>query len=1033
MEIKNLVDYNILNLKYIINKETVLVILPTYNRRNLIIESIESIIKQDYNNILLHIIDDDSDDDTSNLILDYINKNNIKSIIFSKSKINLGAYVNINNVLKYHINDDFGFWALQGSDDISHQKRISKTINFLKQNKNLKVCRTKYVRGENDNSPKYGDSMLVCSKQVFYDIGYYDANRFGADSDYSKRVLLQYGVIGEIPETLYYAKLEKNRLTNEYKIEERKAYVEKIKIEHEHSLYRSYNNINRGSIICGIATIKHRSENLKLTVDSLINQVDKLIIYQNDYYDVFDFLNHPKIEVYSSLTTKINMGDAGKFYLVDKFQNCYYLSCDDDIIYPKNYTSEIIKNINKYNNNVIVSYHGRIMNENAKDYYKDIKEGFRCLDNVNVEKKIDFGGTGVMGFYTNLMSKLNFNYFKHENMADIWVGKFAKENNIPIFILPHNSGWIKTSLNTENQNTISKTYRKNHRAQNEILLEFNKKKRFKLIFLTCTWGRPEITKIFLKNLKYIESKTKNLFDIELFVIDSDDTNRNVFSKNDSKVKYFNFKNKPVSNKWNFGVNLLKNLDFDYVFFLGSDDILDEKLINVYYNKMLLNYDFIGITDMYFFNIKNNNLYYWGGYSKNSKRYNETIGLGRCISKSLLNKLNYEPWTNNINKGLDFSLQKKLNLIYNFKETKISLINEDCLACDIKSDLNITNINEYDKQIKLINKDNKIYNKIINLLGFNVKNVNSKLTIIIPTYKNTKYIDDCLKSIDTNSCEVLIGIDGCIETKKYFENAEQINNVKVFYFNQNLGPYSIKNTLAKIATSNNLLFFDSDDIMNPNMIDTILNGLERYVCVKPKFEEFGGKSLKGTTFGEGVFGIRKDIFLSMNGFEPWKMAADSDFMGRLYKKRVSILHTPQILFKRRVHPESLTNRKDTGMHSPLRAHYARLSKNKKGDGNPVELHTRDYIEINISNDLEVNSVPQKEKNSVLNLLNRVQQPVIVKEKKEVNYEEVNKVIYNKTQNKKPTKKGENTLMNKNLNVRKKIFNSFNNNRNLGGKI
>jgi len=455
----------------------------------------------------------------------------------------------------------------------------------------------------------------------------------------------------------------------------------------------------------------------------------------------------------------------------------------------------------------------------------------------------------------------------------------------------------------------------------------------------------------------------------------------------------------------------------------------------FYDKIRLGYDFIGLKDMYIFDEKTNRLYYWGGYKKESGRYGETIGLGRCLSKNLIEFLNYNPWKPGLNKSLDSSMQAKLKEIPNLSRATINLLTEGGFACDIKSNFNITNIKDYNSSdFKLINKDEQIYKNTISSLGFNETHINDIiLSIIIPTYKNTKYIDDCLKSIDTNSCEVLIGIDGCVETKKYFENNEQINNVKVFYFNQNLGPYAIKNTLATIATSNNLLFFDSDDIMNPNMIDTILNGLNRYICVKPKFEEFGGKSLKGTKFGEGVFGIRKDIFLSMNGFEPWKMAADSDFMGRLYKKRVSILHTPQILFKRRIHSESLTNRKDTGMYSPLRAHYARLSKNKKGHGNPVKLHTRDYIEINISNDLEVTSVPQKEKNSVLNLLNRVQQPVIVKEKKEVNYEKVNKVIYNKTQNKKPTKKGENSLINKNLNVRKRIFNNLNNNRNLGGKI
>ena len=36
-------------------------------------------------------------------------------------------------------------------------------------------------------------------------------------------------------------------------------------------------------VICGLATVKKRTTNLELTVKSIINQVDKLIVYQNVY------------------------------------------------------------------------------------------------------------------------------------------------------------------------------------------------------------------------------------------------------------------------------------------------------------------------------------------------------------------------------------------------------------------------------------------------------------------------------------------------------------------------------------------------------------------------------------------------------------------------------------------------------------------------------------------------------------------------------------------------------------------------------
>ena len=535
-------------------------------------------------------------------------------------------------------------------------------------------------------------------------------------------------------------------------------------------------------IIVNVASY-NRIDSLIKSLTSIYNQCDEINVCLNDYKgSIPDFLYSPKINL---INTDNSKGDAFKFLKLET-SNGYFLTIDDDIIYPTNYVDFMISKCKENNNKKIITLHGRNFSRfPISSYYNSTSEVFHFSKEVKKDTIVQFGGTGVMCFHTSLLKK-SINDFLYPNMADVWIGKFAKENKIDIICAAHNSE-----------------------------------------FLTYT---PQKTTIY-----------------------------------------------------------------------------------------------------------------------NSELNNDTI------------------------------------------------------------------------QTKIVNT----------MFGYEKK---PELSVIIPAYNCKDHIDECLVSVVKSSnnryVEILVGIDGCIETLNHVKN-KNYYNVVYFYFNENKGPYSIKNTLTNISKADKILFFDSDDVMNENMVDIIIKELDKYVCVKPKYEEFGDRN-NIFKFGEGVFGIKKDIFLNMNGFEPWMMAADSDFIGRLYKTKPKILNTPEVLFRRRVHSTSLTNRKDTGMHSPLRAHYARLSKNKKGHGNPIELHTRDYIQINISNDLEINSIPQKEKNAVLNLLNRVEQPVIVKQKKEVNYEEVNKVIYNKTQNKKPTKKGENSLINKNLNVRKKIFNSFNN-RNLGGKI
>jgi len=230
-----------------------------------------------------------------------------------------------------------------------------------------------------------------------------------------------------------------------------------------------------------------------------------------------------------------------------------------------------------------------------------------------------------------------------------------------------------------------------------------------------------------------------------------------------------------------------------------------------------------------------------------------------------------------------------------------------------------------------------------------------LSIIISTFKNTQYLNDCfnsiIESIGNKSVEVLIGIDSCLETYEFVLGKEFPSNFRFYFFEENNGPYIVFNTLSELSKSENIMFFGSDDIMDKNMVEDTINSLNSYSCFKPKYVDFkdGGKiDLKSKKFiGEGVFGIKKSIFEQMNGFEPWMCAADSDFMGRLYKKRYRLKISNKLNFYRRVHHNSLTNRKDTGMISQLRATYAKTSKNKKGDGNPDRLYTRDFVMVGIN--------------------------------------------------------------------------------------
>jgi hypothetical protein len=243
-------------------------------------------------------------------------------------------------------------------------------------------------------------------------------------------------------------------------------------------------------------------------------------------------------------------------------------------------------------------------------------------------------------------------------------------------------------------------------------------------------------------------------------------------------------------------------------------------------------------------------------------------------------------------------------------------------------------------------------KINNRLN-NLNNVKYDLSIIISTYKNTQYLDDCfnsiIESIGNKNVEVLIGIDSCMESYNFVLGKTYPSNFKFYFFKKNNGPYIVFNSLSKISKSDNIMFFGSDDIMDKNMVGDVIDGLNGYDCVKPVYINFNDGDIininSKTYLGEGVFGVKKSIFNYLNGFEPWMCAADSDFMGRLYKNRHKLRYTNRINFYRRIHKNGLTSRPDTGMSSPLRAQYAKLSRNKKVAGPLKIMVTEPYSLIN----------------------------------------------------------------------------------------
>lgn len=594
------------------------------------------------------------------------------------------------------------------------------------------------------------------------------------------------------------------------------------------------------------------------------------------------------------------------------------------------------------------------------------------------------------------------------------------------------NGYISMFLTLYQKNVVNFVYDKNHRFMNEIcdkiilldnsytrLVIHNNNKLSKIsenesYFDIMTNYDLSIVIPTFNNVDYIEDclnsliKTIKDFNIEILIgIDNClDTLKHIsknFLKypNNFRFFYFNKKVGPYIIR-----NTLTNISKSKkILFIDSDDIVDKNLVP----SVISNLNNFDVVRFKFYNFKKNtDLNYFD--KKNINSFHSIGQLG--IKKEKFYELNgFEPWICSADSEFK-QRESKNNFLVKYLDDILYFRRRHNKNLTITSETGVgSKIRENYNNIIKSKANKKDFNKLLKLHIYNFIEYNGnpnlnyfldkKTSIIIPTYKNTSFIDECINSV-INSCqgldvEILIGIDSCTETLDYIKNKSFDNRIKFFFFDNKVGPYIIKNSLSKIANSDTLLFFDSDDIMNEKMISYILNLIKTNDFIKPMYSDFTNEPnyniIRTKLFGEGVFAIKKDLFLSMNGFEPWPVAADSEFMGRLYKNNKKLQYTNEVVFYRRIHPNSLTQSKQTGLTSPLRGKYFNMSKRKTNFGPLPKLVTSSYYEVDTiktynsnTNVDKVEFIPKKDLTKT-----------ILTHSKTIDYDRINQLIKNSQQN------------------------------------
>lgn len=117
--------------------DKVSIIVPTYNRAEQIVECLDSIISQTYQNIEVIVVNDGSKDNTSQILKTYIESHSDTHILYLEQE-NKGAPAARNLGLQ---NATGRFVVFFDSDDTMHKNRIMEQVNsIIHNNGNCSVC-----------------------------------------------------------------------------------------------------------------------------------------------------------------------------------------------------------------------------------------------------------------------------------------------------------------------------------------------------------------------------------------------------------------------------------------------------------------------------------------------------------------------------------------------------------------------------------------------------------------------------------------------------------------------------------------------------------------------------------------------------------------------------------------------------------------------------------------------------------------------------------------------------------------------------
>ena len=147
-----------------IPKPLVSVLMPVYNAAQFLSASLGSIIKQDYDELEIIIVDDESTDQS----IDIVQSFHDPRIVIVKNPENMGLAASLNEAIQVSRG---AFLARMDADDIAHSSRISSQVSFMLANPDIDVLGTSMQYfGESRFLNHFPETHEACRSYLMFNV-----------------------------------------------------------------------------------------------------------------------------------------------------------------------------------------------------------------------------------------------------------------------------------------------------------------------------------------------------------------------------------------------------------------------------------------------------------------------------------------------------------------------------------------------------------------------------------------------------------------------------------------------------------------------------------------------------------------------------------------------------------------------------------------------------------------------------------------------------------------------------------------------